>query len=225
MPLSSDHHDAATAMTRGRRSSNATTIVDILDAAKEEFASSGFDSATVDSICRRAKVSKQLLYYYFGSKAELYSLILKEAAEGTTKFIGCTEYSAFPPETALAKFMQNLFRDYMDRPQIAKMTIDEAQHGFAHVGKGSPLAMVMRKLIDEVLGEIVERGRANGTFRDNVDPDHLFWIIFSLVTTWFTHFPLVSLVSRTRYDNDMDVAAWCAMSIDFVLAAIANKDC
>lgn len=97
---------AAAGVARGRRCSNATTIADILNAAKEEFASSGFDGATVDSICRRAKVSKQLLYYYFGSKSDLYTLVLTEAAESTSNLIACTEYHALPPEKALARFIQ-----------------------------------------------------------------------------------------------------------------------
>src|SRR3546814_17456554 len=47
--------------------------------------------------------------------------------------------STFPPETALTKFMQNLFRDYVDGPRIVRMTIGEAQHSFAHVGKGGQI--------------------------------------------------------------------------------------
>lgn len=224
MPVSAECDYTATIAPRGRRSANATTIVDILDAAKEEFASCGFDSAKVDSICRRAKVSKQLLYYYFGSKSDLYTLILKEAAEDTfEKFVGRTEYSALPPELALKEFIKNLFIDHIDRPQIVKMTIDEAQHGFAHVGKGSPLAMVLRKVIDEVLGEIIERGRSTGVFRADVDPDYLFWVIFSFVTTWFAHSPLVSLVSRAGGGSSMDAMTWCTNSIEFVLASISKK--
>lgn len=220
MATSVKYHAAA---TRGRRKSNATTIADILDAGKVEFAKCGFDGTTVDSICRRARVSKQLLYYYFGSKSDLYTLILKEAAENTYKFVEFKGYNALTPEDALRKFMQNLFREFVERPQIAQMTIDEAQHNFVHVGNASPLATVLRKLIDEVLGGIVERGRRDGVFRADLDPDRLFWIIFSLVTTWFAHAPMVVLVSQTLEGTQMDAAAWLANSIGFVLAAISSN--
>lgn len=223
MPSGEECQLALTGGPRGRRTSNATTIADILDAAKAEFATHGFDGTTVDSICRRAKVSKQLLYYYFGSKSDLYSLILQEAAENTSVFIASTEYHALPPETALRHFIENFFREFEDRPQIAQMTIDEAQHNFAHVGKASPLATVLRRLIDEVLGGIVERGRSSGVFCGECDADRLFWIIFSLVTTWFAHSPMVLLVSRARVGGEMDAATWRANSIDFVLAAIAKR--
>ncbi len=222
MPTSGECHPAETVSIRGRRTSNATTIADIVNAAKEEFTAHGFDGTTVDSICRRAKVSKQLLYYYFGSKSDLYTIILKEAAEKTAAFIGCNDYAALAPEEALRQFMQNMFREFVERPQIARMTVDEAQHAFVHVGKASPLAAVLRALIDDVLGPIVERGQAQGVFRADCDADQLFWAIYSFVTTWFATSPMVSLVTRTRTGADMDAAAWRANSIDFVLAAVRN---
>ncbi|MBA4353612.1 MAG: hypothetical protein C0409_02860 [Novosphingobium sp.] len=222
MPTSGECHSVQSASIRGRRTSNATTIADIVNAAKDEFAARGFDGATVDSICRRAKVSKQLLYYYFGSKSDLYTIILKEAAEKTAALIGSNEYAALAPDEALKQFMQNMFREFVERPQIAQMTIDEAQHAFAHVGKTSPLATVLRTLIDEVLGPIVQRGRADGSFRADCDVDQLFWAIYSFVTTWFATSPMVSLVTRTRTGADMDAAAWRLNSIEFVLAAVRN---
>ncbi|MFM6829566.1 MAG: TetR/AcrR family transcriptional regulator, partial [Novosphingobium sp.] len=126
MPDGGQCHTAEPPAIRGRRTANATTIDDIVSAAKEEFTIHGFDGTTVDSICRRAKVSKQLLYYYFGSKSDLYTIILKEAAEKTAAFIACTEYAALAPEEALRQFMHNMFREFVERPQIVRMTIDEA---------------------------------------------------------------------------------------------------
>src|SRR2546429_5843303 len=44
----------------------------LLDAALEEFAANGFAGTTVRAIADRAGVSKDLITYHFGSKAELY---------------------------------------------------------------------------------------------------------------------------------------------------------
>jgi AcrR family transcriptional regulator len=223
MPTGSDCHPATAAPIRGRRTSGATTISDIVDAAKEEFSAHGFDGTTVDAICRRAKVSKQLLYYYFGSKSDLYTIILKEAAQKTEAFIASNAYAALPPEDALRHFMQNMFREFVERPQIVRMTLDEAQHNFVHVGHASPLASVLRALIDDVLAPIVTRGIDDGVFRSDCDVDQLFWAIHSLVTTWFAHSPMISLVTRTRAGGEMDGAAWRASSIEFVLAAVRKQ--
>ncbi|WP_062344090.1 TetR/AcrR family transcriptional regulator [Novosphingobium sp. CCH12-A3] len=224
MPESGDCPTPEPPTARGRRASNATTIADIVNAARQEFTDHGFDGTTVDSICRRAKVSKQLLYYYFGSKSDLYEIILKEAAEKTAAFISCTEYTSLPPEYALRQFMHNMFREFVERPQIVRMTIDEAQHAFAHVGKASPLATVLRTLIDDVLRPIVERGCAQDVFRADCDADQLFWAIHGLVTTWFAHSPMMSLVTRARTGADLDAATWRANSTEFVLAAVRRRN-
>src|SRR5579859_3764174 len=47
----------------------------ILAAAGEEFAAKGFAGARVNTIAERARVNKQLLYYYFDSKRGLYQAV------------------------------------------------------------------------------------------------------------------------------------------------------
>ena len=50
----------------------------ILAAALQEFAAKGIDGARVDAIAARARVNKQLLYYYFDSKDGLFRAVLRE---------------------------------------------------------------------------------------------------------------------------------------------------
>jgi AcrR family transcriptional regulator len=49
----------------------------ILAAALVEFSAKGFAGARVDSIARRAKGNKRMLYHYFGNKAALFSAVLR----------------------------------------------------------------------------------------------------------------------------------------------------
>lgn len=48
----------------------------ILRAARKEFFEKGFRSVTVDSIAKRAELSKGAIYLYFKSKEEIYAQIL-----------------------------------------------------------------------------------------------------------------------------------------------------
>lgn len=54
-----------------------TTRSKLLSAAAAEFAEKGVAGARVDAIAARAGVNKQLLYYYFGSKDELFRALLR----------------------------------------------------------------------------------------------------------------------------------------------------
>jgi TetR/AcrR family transcriptional regulator len=48
----------------------------ILAAAAEEFAAKGISGARIDDIAERARTNKRMLYYYFGSKEELFRQVL-----------------------------------------------------------------------------------------------------------------------------------------------------
>jgi TetR/AcrR family transcriptional regulator len=68
-----------------RSASPATRVRDpegtkrkILAAALQEFSAKGIDGARVDAIAARARVNKQLLYYYFDSKDGLFRAVLRE---------------------------------------------------------------------------------------------------------------------------------------------------
>lgn len=69
---------ATEAPGRARRNSEATKA-SILAAARVEFAGKVLEGGRVDQIAHRAGVNKQLVYYYFGSKDELYTAALKAA--------------------------------------------------------------------------------------------------------------------------------------------------
>ncbi|MEG1287519.1 MAG: TetR/AcrR family transcriptional regulator [Clostridium sp.] len=49
----------------------------IINAAIEEFSVNGYKAASTNIICKKAKVSKGLIYYYFKSKEEIYINSLK----------------------------------------------------------------------------------------------------------------------------------------------------
>jgi AcrR family transcriptional regulator len=50
----------------------------ILAAALQEFSAKGIDGARVDAIAARAGTNKRMLYYYFGSKDDLFRAVLAQ---------------------------------------------------------------------------------------------------------------------------------------------------
>ncbi|HMF05271.1 MAG TPA: TetR family transcriptional regulator [Acidimicrobiia bacterium] len=50
----------------------------ILAAALQEFSAKGIDGARVDAIAERAGTNKGMLYYYFGSKDDLFRAVLRQ---------------------------------------------------------------------------------------------------------------------------------------------------
>jgi AcrR family transcriptional regulator len=63
-----DNFDAFHALEAGRQAR-------IIDAALAEFAAKGFQRASTNVIAQRARIGKGMLFYYFGSKEELFDFL------------------------------------------------------------------------------------------------------------------------------------------------------
>lgn len=53
----------------------------IIDASLIEFSKNGYDGASTNSIAKAAKVSKGLIFHYFGSKQELFNYLVEHVME------------------------------------------------------------------------------------------------------------------------------------------------
>jgi TetR/AcrR family transcriptional regulator len=72
----------------------AATQQRIIDAATDEFAAHGISGARVDEIAAKADANKRMLYYYFGSKEQLFREILRrKLAERVAEAAGSVELS------------------------------------------------------------------------------------------------------------------------------------
>ena len=205
---------------RGRRPSTATTLADIMAAARSEFAERGFEGARMEQIARLAGVSKQMIYHYFTDKAELYGILLDQAAQESRWLGDRDDYDRLPPAEAMALFVGRVFDTYRDRPAINRMTMDEAIHQTRHVRPRSELAPILRRMIDEAFTPILERGAATGEFRGDVDPDLLFWTLFGIITAWFSQRSLMTLISGARFDGEAGGTLWREHGIAAVLALL-----
>lgn len=68
---------SAPAKRPGRRPGSADTRGEILDAARAEFASRGYEKATMRGIARAAGVDPALVHHYFGSKDRVFVAALE----------------------------------------------------------------------------------------------------------------------------------------------------
>lgn len=69
--------------TRGRPKGvdSADTRLRIIDAARAEFSSRGFDGASIAMIASSADLAPSAVYHYFGGKAALYEEVFESTAE------------------------------------------------------------------------------------------------------------------------------------------------
>ncbi|MGP0101865.1 MAG: TetR family transcriptional regulator [Solirubrobacteraceae bacterium] len=64
-------------MPRGRRAGPTRTRQEILDAARDAFAASGYDAVSVRAIARKAGVDPALVHHFFDGKPQLFAAAME----------------------------------------------------------------------------------------------------------------------------------------------------
>lgn len=149
------------------------TRASILAAARLEFGERGLAGARVNQIADRAKVNKQLVYYYFNNKEGLYTAAL----EATYKDIRARErqldLSILSPTDAMVRLIDFTLEYLNDHPEFMRMLAEENHQGARHVRK-STVALKTNSPILDLIADTLDRGVEEKVFRANVDPLELY---------------------------------------------------
>jgi TetR/AcrR family transcriptional regulator len=157
----------------------ARTQEQILVAAQAEFAKRGYDGARIDAIVTRAKVSKNLVYHYFGSKEDLYVRVLERIYETLRRRQDNIPLHGLDPIAAMTALCESTFQVFVDEPDIIVMINTENLHRGRHIDK-SPIIKMLYDRLSESLQTILKQGVADGVFRPGLDPVNLYISISGL---------------------------------------------
>lgn len=186
----------------GRNS--AVTIARILASAEAEFGSKGLDGAKIDDIAKAAGISKQLIYHYFSGKEDLYSELLLHLAKRNMETLCSIDYKGLPPLDAARAFFIMLFDTYRDNPFSSAITLDEGLHGGSHVRYHHQVEK-LREDFYVRLGEALDRGKAAGQIRPEMDVAAVHFLAVVLVSGGLTLQPMFSRYTRRGTMQDSDV--------------------
>jgi TetR/AcrR family transcriptional regulator, fatty acid metabolism regulator protein len=155
----------------------------ILDAAVRVFARKGYHTSRVGDIAEEAQIAHGLLYHYFGSKEEVLQTVFRENWSELLAAFARIEESEEPPVAQLTAIAKVLLRAWRDRPDTVRVMVREIAR--------SPH---LQEQVDEIRGgfqviqRVIEKGQADGSFRDDVDPRLASWIFYGgleeLLTGW-----------------------------------------
>lgn len=133
----------------------------ILEAARREFAERGFAGARVARIAAQAGVNKQLIFYYFGSKGELYRAVAEDEAA-----VGIDPGGLDGPGTERVRAaVRRVFEALCERPALVQSLTEPP----ATSGTRTEAATALATLEDD-LARVISDGQGLGYFRDDVVP-------------------------------------------------------
>lgn len=156
------------------RSQNA-----ILLAARDEFAEHGLGGARVDRIAERAGLNKRLIYYYFADKETLFQAVLEQAYRHIREKERELNLLGLKPAMALRRLVEFTWTYYLENPEFLTLLNSANLHRARHLQQSERARQLNSPLI-ATLGEVLERGRVDGSFRGGVDPLQLYVSIAGL---------------------------------------------
>ncbi len=141
----------------------------ILLAAAEEFANGGLFGARVDQIARRAETNERMLYYYFGSKEQLFTAVLEHAFCALNEAERALDLAGLAPVEAMTRLAHFVWDYYRDHPDFLRLINNENLHEARYMQKSTRIREMISPIV-ATLGAILTRGESAGLFRSNVDP-------------------------------------------------------
>ncbi|VWB68563.1 TetR family transcriptional regulator [Burkholderia arboris] len=191
-------------------------------AAAEEFASGGLFGARVDQIARRAETNERMLYYYFGSKEQLFTAVLEHAFSALTEAERVLELDGVAPVEAVTRLAHFVWDYYRDHPELLRLINNENLHEARYLHKSTRIREMMSPIVAK-LGNVLTRGQKAGLFRSDVDPLRFYVTLsglgYYIVSNRFT---LAATLGRDFTDTD-ERAEMVRMNTEVLLAYLLRR--
>lgn len=144
---------------------------EIAAAAVRVFNRLGLAGASLSAVAAELGIDRASLYYYIGSKEELFDEIVREVIERNSAIARGVLAAPMPPRDKLRAVIVALMDSYGEHYPLIYLYIRE---NLSHVGgKRSAWSKHMRKVnreIEDAVIAIVEQGCADGSFRNLGSP-------------------------------------------------------
>ena len=145
------------------------TRAELLAVAARVFAEDGYSGARVDDIAEQTRTTKRMIYYYFGGKEQLYLAVLENA------YLGIRQGRAVAPgrrpgpdRCAVRRLAELTYDHHVSHPEFIRLVSIENIHQGEFIKRLDSLRTTATPALG-VLDEVLDRGRAAGEFRDDVD--------------------------------------------------------
>ncbi|MFJ4345584.1 TetR/AcrR family transcriptional regulator [Pseudomonas sp. NPDC089401] len=168
----------SSATRQPRKNNPEKTREDILQAAINEFVQQGLAGARVDAIAERTATSKRMIYYYFGSKEQLYVECLVKLYGDIRKTEQSLDLESLPAEQAICRLAEFTFDHHDRNVDFVRMVCTENIHYGEYVKK-SPAIREMSSLVLDALGSTLKRGVEAGVFRPGIEVIDLHMLMSS----------------------------------------------
>jgi TetR/AcrR family transcriptional regulator len=176
----------------------------ILKVATQEFSAKGYDGARVDDIMRLSKVSKNLIYHYFGSKEQLFIAVLESAYQGMHAYQMTWPLDVSSPIDGIRKLVQSTFKYWRDSPEFIGLLNSENFHKGRHLRKSKLSKAGYSGLLGNI-ANLLKQGEKSGDFRAGVDPVELYISISALAYHYLSNRYTLSYLMDRKLSTESEM--------------------
>lgn len=168
-------------------STDESTELRIVEAAKQVFVSKGFDGARMQDIADLAGINKALLHYYFRSKDKLFSKIFEFIMMNNLPRIASIMKEDIPFETKMREFVASYISLLQANPYAPMFILHEIQRN-----KGIVANLAEKFIRPNIQGFVItlEKEIKAGVYRE-VDPRQVILDMIGLCIYPFIAKPLI----------------------------------
>ena len=172
----------------------------ILSAATSEFAAKGLAGARVDEIAARARVSKRMLYHYFGHKEALWLAVLEHAYLHIRSEERELDVSRLSPVAGMRRLIEFTVGYVQAHPEFISLLLGENLHRAKYLRRSRKVRDMHTSLLG-VIADLLKRGHRAGVFRNGVDPAELYITIAALGFFYFSNIHTLSTIFGRNFHS------------------------
>jgi AcrR family transcriptional regulator len=191
----------------------------ILKAATRIFAKHGYSGGRIDEISKAAKSYDRMIYYYFGSKEELFVAVLEDMYRRFNEAEMALELSSEQPVEALTAVISFMWSFYQRNPEFITLLNDENLHRGKHIAKSLRARDYSSPAI-QVIEQVLEAGARKKVFRPGLAARDVYLMIAALNYFYLSNRHTLSAFLGEKLESPEALAHWQAFVVDAVLRTV-----
>jgi AcrR family transcriptional regulator len=191
----------------------------LLDAAEVEFAAKGLAGARVDVIAEEAGANKRMLYYYFGSKDDLYVAVLERAYGAMRERERELNLTHLDPLDAIQRLVEFKFDYYAENPRIIPLLAAENMNEGRYLRRSRRLRDMHLSLVDMICA-VLARGERKRMIKPGIDPFQLYVSMSAVSYFYFSNSATLSTAFGRQLTSSAERKARRAHAVDVILSYV-----
>jgi AcrR family transcriptional regulator len=194
----------------------------ILAAAEEEFADKGLAGARVDAIAEQSGANKRMLYYYFGSKENLYVAVLERAYGAMRQSERELNLLDLDPLDAIRRLVEFKFDYYDEHPRLIRLLAGENMQDASFL-KHSRQLREMHGSLATTLKAVLAAGQKKRLVKSGIDPLQLYISIAAVSYFYFANRATLSAAFGRDLTTASEVKERRAHAVEVMLDYVRSR--